>query len=41
MASTPWLHRALDGEEKLAACSFGWWLVLICAERKVLVAGLF
>jgi hypothetical protein len=23
------------------ACSFGWWLVLICSERKVLVAGLF
>jgi hypothetical protein len=22
------------------ACSFGWWLVLICSERKVLVAGL-
>jgi hypothetical protein len=20
-------------------CSFGWWLVLICAERKVLLAG--
>jgi hypothetical protein len=23
------------------ACSFGWWLVLICSERKVLIAGLF
>jgi ribonuclease HI len=23
----------------LAACSFGWWLVLICCERKVLLAG--
>jgi hypothetical protein len=22
-----------------SACSFGWWLVLICAERKVLLAG--
>jgi hypothetical protein len=22
-----------------AACSFGWWLVLICSERKVLLAG--
>jgi hypothetical protein len=21
------------------ACSFGWWLVLICSERKVLLAG--
>jgi hypothetical protein len=20
------------------ACSFGWWLVLICSERKVLLA---
>jgi hypothetical protein len=24
---------------RLAACSFSWWLVLICAERKVLLAG--
>jgi hypothetical protein len=23
----------------IAACSFGWWLVLICSERKVLLAG--
>jgi hypothetical protein len=23
---------------KHAACSFGWWLVLICSERKVLLA---
>jgi hypothetical protein len=23
----------------ITACSFGWWLVLICAERKVLLAG--
>jgi hypothetical protein len=22
-----------------AACSFGWWLVLICSEKKVLLAG--
>jgi hypothetical protein len=22
-----------------SACSFGWWLVLICCERKVLLAG--
>jgi hypothetical protein len=22
-----------------AACSFGWWLMLICCERKVLLAG--
>jgi hypothetical protein len=22
-----------------SACSFGWWLVLICSERKVLLAG--
>jgi hypothetical protein len=21
------------------ACSFGWWLVLICSERKILLAG--
>jgi hypothetical protein len=21
------------------SCSFGWWLVLICSERKVLLAG--
>jgi hypothetical protein len=20
-------------------CSFGWWLVLVCSERKVLLAG--
>jgi hypothetical protein len=25
--------------ENLTACSFGWWLVLICCERKVLLAG--
>jgi hypothetical protein len=24
---------------KLPACSFGWWLVLICSERKVLLDG--
>jgi hypothetical protein len=23
----------------LSICPFGWWLVLICSERKVLVAG--
>jgi hypothetical protein len=23
----------------LAACLFGWWLVLICSERKVLLDG--
>jgi hypothetical protein len=22
-----------------SACSFGWWLVLVCSERKVLFAG--
>jgi hypothetical protein len=22
-------------------CSFGWWLVLICSEKKVLLAGFF
>jgi hypothetical protein len=21
------------------ACSFGWWLVLVCSERKVLLVG--
>jgi hypothetical protein len=26
-----WCHGA-------AACSFGWWLVLICSERKILLA---
>jgi hypothetical protein len=24
---------------RLRACSFGWWLVLVCSERKVLLAG--
>jgi hypothetical protein len=24
---------------KRSACLFGWWLVLICSERKVLLAG--
>jgi hypothetical protein len=23
----------------LSVCSFGWWLVLVCSERKVLLAG--
>jgi hypothetical protein len=22
----------------MSACSFGWWLMLICSERKVLLA---
>jgi hypothetical protein len=22
-----------------SACSFGWWLMLICSERKVLLVG--
>jgi hypothetical protein len=22
-----------------AACSFGWWLMLICSERKILPTG--
>jgi hypothetical protein len=22
-----------------SACSFGWWLVLICSERTILLAG--
>jgi hypothetical protein len=22
-----------------AACSVGWWLVLVCSERRVLLAG--
>jgi hypothetical protein len=26
---------------KFAACSVGWWLVLVCSEKKVLLAGLF
>jgi hypothetical protein len=27
-------------KKKYSACSFGWWLVLICSERKVLLASL-
>jgi hypothetical protein len=23
----------------LSACSVGWWLVLVCSERRVLLAG--
>jgi hypothetical protein len=23
----------------LSACSFGWWLVLVCSERNILLAG--
>jgi hypothetical protein len=30
------MHR---GRNRHAACSFGWWLVLIYFERKVLLAG--
>jgi hypothetical protein len=30
------LHAQIKG---FSACSFGWWLVLVCSERKVLLAG--
>jgi hypothetical protein len=29
-----WKHQP-----RLTTCSFGWWLVLVCSERKVLLAG--
>jgi hypothetical protein len=28
-----------DSTNFLTACSFGWWLVLVCSERKVLLSG--
>jgi hypothetical protein len=24
---------------EITACSFGWWLMLVCSERKVLLTG--
>jgi hypothetical protein len=32
------LHK-MPNLRSLKACSFGWWLVLICSERKVLLDG--
>jgi hypothetical protein len=26
-------------KDNMTACSFGWWLVLVCSERKVLLGG--
>jgi hypothetical protein len=37
VVGSTWTH-GLD-RVQFAACSFGWWLVLICSKRKVLLAG--
>jgi hypothetical protein len=38
-ASMTYLHASMAYLHNFSTCSFGWWLVLICFERKALLAG--